>query len=196
MKKAIISMLYTILLISFISGCGPKMVIDPPQKAATVPAATQASIPEPTPTPEPTPEPKLFPWNGRTLCLSSVQDDGNITMTATQPIGRFIKLTLDCTDGVVTWEELTGQIADFTLRDADGNDYEPLGSGMKTVDGKGFNIADLDTSEFSALQPIFDIPAALALDKLTLRVKSEELDESILVELAGVPLYEAPEKAE
>ncbi len=203
MKKRMTRILLFLLLPALLAGCAAKTDAGTPADAqaetnvpAQAPAATAAPTPTPIPTPEPTPELKLFPWNGHTLCAASVLDDGSISMGTTRPTGRFIRLTLDCLDGTISWAELTGQITDFSLRDSNGNDYAALGSGMKTVDGEGFKLDNIESSEYAAIQPIFDIPAGLVLGELTLRVKTETAGETILVRLADVPLFVEPEEAE
>ncbi len=179
MKKIIICMLFTLLLISLLTGCGAKTVAALPQKATDVPAATQAPTPEPTATPEPTPEPTpygQFLWREAAFALTGYTDDNTPLQSASEQWGMV-------TEGKIVFVILENSVnssasATHELLEAMrliGPDGAAYSTGVSANDGRHTFLE-------------YDIPSDANLADYTARIAMDDGSE-LLIALSELPVW-------
>lgn len=133
-----------------------------------------------------------FPWHGHTMSVLYVLDDGTVVNGNEKPDGRYIKVFLECTDGVLSWDDI-GAYSEFAVRDSSGKVYVAEATGFTPVEGQSTNINDMENIDYIQLHPIFDIPENLTIDELELRYETGFADSHGEISLKGIP-NQAPEQ--
>ena len=135
---------------------------------------------------------QMFPWQGRTISLVYALDNEMVKNGSQEAEGKYIQIFLECQDGTLTWDQVTGEYRDFIIRDSAGIEYPALATGFTTQTGQNIDVKELENAEYSGMSPIFDIPEEAMLDDLVLLVQTEDENEKIILKISDIP-HEAPE---
>ncbi|MPM90947.1 hypothetical protein SDC9_138070 [bioreactor metagenome] len=126
----------------------------------------------------------MFPFSGKTAAVTGVSDDPALIANSggETPSGRYVRVDISCMDGTFTGDHMSMVLKSFSLRDENRNTYPVAFSGF-AVAGE----FDFDSMEFSVIKPVFDVPANIAINTLTLLAPGENEGETIILPLADVP---------
>lgn len=113
-------------------------------------------------------------WQGHTMLVTQVCDDGSVTNGTTAAQGRYIQVHIECADSVLSWDEITKNYTDFALLDGSETVYTPVCTGFSTKGEVSMDIDALPEADFSEISPIFDVPKDMPLSELQLLVNSEK----------------------
>jgi len=129
-------------------------------------------------------ETETFPWRGHAAYVSHAPRGESEEVQG----GKSVQVSIVCTDGTFSWDDITLGGKDFALKDAAGEEYSAGTFFFQAEEGSSRNIADLATNRYAGFTPAFELPAETDFDQLTLIVKDGGTGEVVkTVSLSEIP---------